>query len=312
MIKQSFHTGNWEWIRIDVTSKQQVKLLPDLSEASKSWVDSLTEDKNSNLEMETTEEGDESMWGSIIYHQDIEDQSKQNVLQYYLSKDLLITSMVDVSLLHELSEQHLINKMERAENALDGFMILLGEIVASFLQDIDAFENRMHDLLWRIKEKNNDDVLDRIMDNRHEILIWKNLIIPIIEIREAMQEAFGNTVTDGVHYQRTCRRINRCRNIIREYDEEVKEMIDLETVISSHRGNEIVKTLTVITMLFTPVAAFGALWGMNFEIMPELKWKYGYLVSLLVILLSTWSLYYFLKKKNWVGSVLKNPKGKKF
>ena len=51
---------------------------------------------------------------------------------------------------------------------------------------------------------------------------------------------------------------------------------------------------------------------MNFEIMPELKWKYGYLVSLLVILLSTWSLYYFLKKKNWVGSVLKNPKGKKF
>ena len=312
MKKQLFHNGNWEWIRIDVTSKQQVKLLPDLSEASKSWVDSITEDKNSNLEMETTEEGDESMWGSIIYHQDIEDQSKQNVLQYYLSKDLLITSMVDVSLLHELSEQHLINKMERAENALDGFMILLGEIVASFLQDIDAFENRMHDLLWRIKEKNNDDVLDRIMDNRHEILIWKNLIIPIIEIREAMQEAFGNTVTDGVHYQRTCRRINRCRDIIREYDEEVKEMIDLETVISSHRGNEIVKTLTVITMLFTPIAAWGALWGMNFELMPELKWKYGYLLSITVILLSTWGLYYFLKKKDWIGSVLKNPKGKKF
>lgn len=89
-------------------------------------------------------------------------------------------------------------------------------------------------------------------------------------------------------------------------------MIDLETVISSHRGNEIVKTLTVITMLFTPIAAWGALWGMNFELMPELKWKYGYLIAIAVILLSTLGLYFFLQKKNWIGSVLKNPKNRKF
>ncbi|MGB6407503.1 MAG: magnesium transporter CorA family protein [Planococcus donghaensis] len=262
--------------------------------------------------METTEEGNESMWGSIIYHQEIEDHDKQTVLQYYLSKDRLITSQIDVSFLYRLSEEQLLEKLQTAENAIEGFMILLGEIVASFLQDIDAFENRMHQLLWRIKKKNNDEVLDQIMDNRHEILVWKNLIIPIIEIREAMQEAFGDFVADGRHYQRTCRRLSRCREIIREYDEEVREMIDLETVISSHRGNEIVKTLTVITMLFTPIAAWGALWGMNFEVMPELKWKYGYLIAIAVILLSTWGLYFFLQKKNWIGSVLKNPKNRKF
>ena len=312
MIKQSFHNNKWEWIRIDVTSEQEVASLSGLPQASKSWIESLKEEKNNNLEMETTEEGEESMWGSIIYHQDLKDQGNQHILQYYLSCNTLVTSMVDVTFLYRLSEQNLLDKMQKAQNAIEGFMILLGEIVASFLQDIDSFENRMHDLLWRIKAKNDEKVFDHIMDNRHEILVWKNLIIPTIEIREAMQEAFGETVTDGVHYRRTCRRISRCREIIREYDEEVGEMIDLENVISSHRGNEIVKTLTVITMLFTPVAAFGALWGMNFELMPELKWKYGYLVSLLVILLTTWGLYYFLKKKNWIGSVLKNPKGKKF
>ena len=309
---QSFHNEKWKWIRIDVASELEVASLPSLPNASKSWVESLQEEKNSNLEMETTEEGDESIWGSIIYRQDIDDQGKQNILQYYLSRDILITSMLDVSRLYRMSEQHLLDKMQKAENAIEGFMILLGEVVASFLQDIDAFENRMHDLLWQLKTKNNENVFDQIMDNRHEIILWKNLIIPIIEIREAMQEAFGDSVADGAHYQRTCRRISRCREIIREYDEEVGEMIDLETVISSHRGNEIVKTLTVITMLFTPIAAWGALWGMNFEIMPELKWKFGYLAALIIILLSTWGLYYFLKKKNWVGSVLKSPKDQKF
>lgn len=312
MNKQLFHHDKWEWIQIDVTSEQEIASLPKLPESSKSWLDSLQEEKNSNLEMETTEEGNESLWGSIIYHQEIEDHDKQTVLQYYLSKDRLITSQIDVSFLYRLSEEQLLEKLQTAENAIEGFMILLGEIVASFLQDIDAFENRMHQLLWRIKKKNNDEVLDQIMDNRHEILVWKNLIIPIIEIREAMQEAFGDFVADGRHYQRTCRRLSRCREIIREYDEEVREMIDLETVISSHRGNEIVKTLTVITMLFTPIAAWGALWGMNFEVMPELKWKYGYLIAIAVILLSTWGLYFFLQKKNWIGSVLKNPKNRKF
>lgn len=308
MEKLLFHHNKWEWIRIDVTSKQEIASLPDLPAASKSWKDSLPEERNSNLEMETTEEGSESIWGSIIYHQEIENQEKQTVLQYYLSEDTLITSRIDVSLLYRLSEQNLLEKMQQAENAIEGFMILLGEIVASFLQDIDAFENRMHQLLWRIKKKNDEDVLDQIMDNRHEILVWKNLIIPIIEIREAMQEAFGDSVAEGRHYQRTCRRLSRCRQIIREYDEEVREMIDLENVISSHRGNEIMKTLTVITMLLTPIAAWGALWGMNFQGMPELDWKYGYPFSIAVIFLSTWGLYYFLQKKNWMGSVLKNPK----
>lgn len=55
MNKQLFHHDKWEWIRIDVTSEQEVASLPKLPPASKSWVDSLQEEKNSNLEMETTE-----------------------------------------------------------------------------------------------------------------------------------------------------------------------------------------------------------------------------------------------------------------
>lgn len=262
--------------------------------------------------METTEKEKESLWGSLIYYQNIEERDKQTILHYHLSRNRLITSQVDESFFDKLSEQHLLKKMQHASNAIEGFMILIGEIVASFLHAIDEFEDRMHDLLWRIRVKNDDMVLNRIIENQHEILVWNNLIIPVIEIREAIQEAFGDEVTDGPHYQRTCRRIQRCRKIIQEYDEEVGKLIGLESVISSHRGNEIVKTLTVITMLFTPVAAWGALWGMNFELMPELKWRYGYIASLVVILLSTWGLYYYLKRKNWIGSVLKSPKDKKF
>ncbi len=312
MIEPAFQHEHWTWIRLDGASPQDIADLRELSPASRRWAKALHEQQNSNLEMETDQPGAESIWGSFIYSQDIEVRNERTILHYYVSAGTLLTYGIDTAISPRLSAQHLQKNMQNADNAIEGFMVLLGEITASFLQNIDAFEDRTHDLLWRIKAKNDEPVFERIMDSRHEILVWKNLLIPIIEIREAVQEAFGSNVQNGPHFDRTCRRIHRCRQTIREYDDEIGKLIDLESVISSHRGNEIVKTLTVITMLFTPVAAWGALWGMNFEIMPELKWRYGYIASLLIILISTWGLYYYLKRKNWIGSVLRSPKNKKF
>lgn len=303
--------NNWTWIRMDEATQQEISAFPDLSSASKRWAMSLSEHQNSNLEMDASEEGQESMWGSIVYSQNVEIRSEKKILHYYLMKDTLLTYGMDTSFFTD-SEQKVLKYMDKAEDAIEGFMVLIGEITSGFLQKIECFEDQMHDVLWSVKAKNDEPVFEQIMDNRYEILVWKNLVIPFMEIQEATVEAFGETILEGRFYKRTCRRINRCRQTIREYNEEIGHLIDLESIISSHRGNEIVKTLTVITMLFTPVAAWGALWGMNFAVMPELKWKYGYLGALIVIVLSTWGLYYYLKKKNWIGSVLKNSKDKKF
>lgn len=250
--------------------------------------------------------------GSIVYYQDAEDQSKQTILHYSLSRERLITSKIDFSLLKATTEEKLRKNVDTAENPIEGFMILAGEIIASFLEGIDEFENQLQDLLWRIKSKNNENVLDEIMDRRHESLVWLNLLVPIAEIRNAVVEAFDGDVAEGRHFRRTDRRITRCQNIIDQYNEELREMVDLETVISSHRGNEIVKTLTVITVLFAPVTAWGAIWAMRFESMPEVKWAYGYPAALAVIALSTLGIYLYLRKKHWTDNVLKKPKDRQY
>lgn len=306
MEKRTFNDGRWTWFVLNANEEKN-SLSPYSKLSSEAyWRESLKEHKNSSLDMETSVEGDESMWGSVIYQQDLEKKNKQNVLHYYLEEETLVTNEIDFNLLYNITEQQLIDQMEGADNAVEGFMILLGEVVTSFLQDIDEFEDRMHELLWRIKIKNDRQVLGRIMRQRHEVLVWKNLMIPIVEIREAIPEVFGEKSDKGRHQDRTSRRITRCHDIIREYDSEIREIVDLETVIVSYRGNEIVKTLTIITAMFTPIAGWGALWGMNFDFMPELNWKYGYVLALSVISLSTLLLYLYLKKKHWMGSVLQS------
>ena len=312
MSESIFTHKNWTWIRIDEISRQALSDFPDIPSAGKRWAMSLDESENSNLEMDASGDAGESMWGSVVYSQNVEIRSEKTILHYYLTKNILLTSGMDPSFFAKSSERQVLGYIGKAENAIEGFMFLIGQITGVFLREIECFEDRMHDLLWRVKAKNDEPVFEKIMDNRHEILVWKNLIIPFTEIREGVVEAFGDMVAEDYFYKRTCRRIHRCRQTIREYDEEIGKLVDLESVISSHRGNEIVKTLTVITMLFTTVAAWGALWGMNFAVMPELKLKYGYIASIFIIVLSTWGLYYYLKKKNWIGSVLESSKGRKF
>lgn len=64
--------------------------------------------------------------------------------------------------------------------------------------------------------------------------------------------------------------------------------------------NQIIKVLTVITTVAMPMTVIGTLYGMNFEYMPELHWKWSYPVVWFVMLLSTFALVYYFKKKEWI------------
>jgi len=124
----------------------------------------------------------------------------------------------------------------------------------------------------------------------------------------AIEEVNLHEPCEGRIFPMTCKRIERALTLLQEYEHELDSIINLEEVISSHRGNEITKTLTVITTVFTPIMAFGALWGMNFKHMPELEWTWGYPLSIVMIVISTVLLYAYLRIKGWTGDLLKGKK----
>jgi len=69
--------------------------------------------------------------------------------------------------------------------------------------------------------------------------------------------------------------------------------------MSSNRTGEVVKLLTMITVITTPLMMVGTWYGMNFKHMPELDWKYGYSVAVLLTVLSTVGTYLYFKMKKW-------------
>lgn len=70
--------------------------------------------------------------------------------------------------------------------------------------------------------------------------------------------------------------------------------------VSSHRLNQIMKVLTIVTVIFVPLTFMAGIYGMNFEYIPELKWKYSYFVLLGVMLGSGIGLLALFRHKKWI------------
>ena len=67
----------------------------------------------------------------------------------------------------------------------------------------------------------------------------------------------------------------------------------------SHRMNEIMKLLTAVSVIFMPLTFVVGVYGMNFDVMPELRWKYGYLGVWFAMLMLVVMMVYYFKKKKW-------------
>ncbi len=91
-------------------------------------------------------------------------------------------------------------------------------------------------------------------------------------------------------------------NLISNIDFELQELeskINLIFSIQGHRLNEVMKTLTILSVVFIPLTFLAGIYGMNFENIPELKFKYSYFILLGVMVIITIISVWYFKRKKW-------------
>jgi Mg2+ and Co2+ transporter CorA len=314
-MKKEYRDSSWHWYDFEDFN---LEALQEIAAAKPHydldyWIKKVEGTTTNSIVINTLKPGAEWVGGSLVFRQDLVEKDDNHIFHFLVGEDFLITTNLEFSVLGKNNNKDILDEqMENAANAIEGFSVLLGEVMTSSLIKIDPFEVKLKNLLWKMKEENSTEILEEIYQCRHELLVLKHLMIPIREIKIALEEAFAEKIADKPYYQRICLKVERGFTIVSDYQAEIDTLINLEEVVSSHRGNEIMKTLTVLTTLFTPVTELGAIWGMNFKHMPELGWKYGYLFSFGVIIFSTLLLYVIVKRKGWFGDILKGKKKNTF
>ncbi|MDT3766111.1 magnesium transporter CorA family protein [Priestia filamentosa] len=298
---------NGEWLEFDFQDKKEIAKVARNIPEGEDWLKEINESNKNNLKIAITPDY-LHVRGSLIYHQNSQKENEYKVFHFYTCKDFFITVGLEMNDLKQKNK--MLHRMQSSRNGVENFCILLSEITNRFLVRIDDFEVQLKNIVGKLQRNNNKNKLDQIFRYRQKLITSKSLLIPMEELINAIEETFLNEVVKTLEFNRVRLRIKRAMTLVQHYQEEMETLLHLEEAISSYRGNEIMKTLTVITTIFTPVMALGALWGMNFKHMPELEWKFGYLGSLILIFVSTIAIYFYLKFRGWTGGILKERKKK--
>ena len=77
-------------------------------------------------------------------------------------------------------------------------------------------------------------------------------------------------------------------------------MMDVHLSFQSNRLNQQMRLLTVITVIFMPLTLLTGIYGMNFEHMPELHWRYGYFILLGIMASIIVALLVFFNRRKWL------------
>ena len=94
-------------------------------------------------------------------------------------------------------------------------------------------------------------------------------------------------------------RLRHINELAQTYTDSLTGILQVYLNMSSNQTGEVVKLLTLITVITTPLMMIGTWYGMNFHDMPELDMRHGYPVATGVMVVSTVLTYLYFKMKKW-------------
>src|SRR5690606_36558126 len=149
-----------------------------------------------------------------------------------------------------------------------------------YFQVVEIVANALDQIEEKLKTEMNEQVLDQIQHNRKELIFMKKAVFPL---REALS-AIPKTESDLLN-SRKLKYFNDVNDHVMQIFETIENFRELNTSLKdmylselSHRMNKVMQVLTIIATIFIPLTFIAGIYGMNFEYMPELSFKYGYFV----------------------------------
>jgi magnesium transporter len=180
--------------------------------------------------------------------------------------------------------------------------LIMDAVVDEYFALQDAFDERIEDIEDELLINPSVQTLARIQKIRRELIFIRRSIVPLRESVAAIQRSESALLNNKTQryfadlYDHAIRIIES----VESYRDLIAGMLDIYLSSVSNKMNETMKLLTVFATIFIPLTFIAGVYGMNFDYMPELKWKWGYPVLWGVFIAISLFLLRFFKKKDWL------------
>jgi magnesium transporter len=179
---------------------------------------------------------------------------------------------------------------------------LVDTLVDHYFGVIEKVSDRIEVLEAEVLENPDPAVVERIHRLKREMLLVRRAIWPLREVVSQLARdplpfiddetrVFARDVYD--HTVQVIDTVETLRDLL-------GGLTDLYMSGVSNRMNEVMKVLTMIATIFIPLSFLAGLYGMNFEVMPELSFSWGYPALLGVMALTAVGMVIYFRRKGWL------------
>jgi magnesium transporter len=146
------------------------------------------------------------------------------------------------------------------------------------------------------------ETLPRVHRLRRELLFLKKMAWPLREVINAMLRIETGLIqqTTQFYIRDLYDHIIQVVDTLENYRELASGLLEIYLSSVSNRMNEVMKVLTIIATIFIPITFIAGVYGMNFEFMPELKWRWGYAMVWGVMIVMIVTMLGYFRKKKWL------------
>ena len=183
--------------------------------------------------------------------------------------------------------------------------ILLDSIMENFYITLENEEDKVEELIDMTKQNPDPVILERIEKHRDNFNFLKRSIIPLrdslYDIKSIKDDTVFNEIQDDT-FSFFARLHQKSLELLEQIDSDMDTLESASNFFFSaqtHKMNEVMKTLTIVSSIFIPLTFIVGVYGMNFENMPELKSTYGYPIVMVVMFVLVIGMIVYFKKRRW-------------
>ncbi len=180
---------------------------------------------------------------------------------------------------------------------------LLDAIVDHVFPILEHYTEALENLEGQVIRQPTPDVLREVQALRRELLALRRVIWPTREMIEGLRRAECSflTPTTLTYLRDVHDHTVQIMDLIENFREMSGVLTDLYMSAVSHRMNEVMKVLTIISTIFIPITFLAGVYGMNFRYFPELEVRWAYPAFWAVCFIVMGGLLFFFRRLGWLG-----------
>ena len=200
-----------------------------------------------------------------------------------------------------------IDRIKKSSSAVAKASDRLTYTLLDFLFDqyepaIDALAADIAELEKDVLVSKSSDILGDVLELKSEVRRFRQFITPQREVIARLARGEFKMVRPHLlpYYRDLLDRLKRISDLTEYYRETLTGILQIHLNLQQMEVNRVIKILTILATLSLPLVVVTSFYGMNFEQMPELHWKFPYLWVAGLAALSAGSIYWLLRFKKWL------------